>query len=662
MNIRVKIGTAMILLSLVVSISVSFFANIISRDIIKRRSEGFLTTIVNEKVSIIDSNLNSVNKLSLNMLDEFKNTFNFKNSDPEYISKYLDKFELTVILNAEQNSSNSAFFILFSSHREDIIWYEDNNYDGIPNRVTSNIEIDNLLNIVKEEPRKQWVVDYDKLKVTHINCVYDEYGNLIAVVGMNLKLVEIIRHIYRFEYLNSGRLLLTTENKKVVFHPEKNSRFIDDVDITIPGVFKTAIDENGEEYILSSFKLFNNWVLTIFISKDDLYSELDRITLVIIILVLVSIVGIFVFSLITSRFIADPYKYLTSTIESIGKGNYDISIDKNYFRRTDEVGILSRAIKEMVKLQKQSFQEIQNNNINLEKTVESRTQELQMANSALEEYLNVIQEKQKDLTKTNDQLEQSLLDVKETRKELIKAEKIASSRYIAIGIAHNMNTPLGNIVTMISYLKLLKDELFSDLQNKKLTQDKLNAFLENINEVCYRIEASDEQMKTLIKKLRSFSEIKTKEDFLPMDIGSAIEVIVKNFIFEHGENLPVINVKNSATKNIKCNAPDLHKVIYELIDNSIIHGLEGVKSPTIDIEIYDSEKNGVGILYKDNGIGVKESDVQEVFTPLFTTKLGKHSGLGLAMVHHIVIELLHGEISLKSHKNAGTEILIKFFD
>lgn len=662
MNIRVKIGTAMILLSLIVSITVSLFATLISRDIIKRRSEGFLTTIINEKSAIIDSNLNSINKLCSSMYNEFNSTFNFSNKNQDYIDKYIDKFELTVILNAEQNSSDSAFLILFSSGKEKVIWYEDSNYDGIPNKVTNIEEKISLLDKVKGKSSNDWIIDFEKLNATYFRKIFNEEAELIAVVGMNLKLVEVVRHIFQFEYLDTGKIFLTTSDGKTIFHPEKDNRFIGELKKTGEGIFVTSRDKNNQEYILSTRKLANNWLLTIYISKEDLYSELDIITKVIAILLIFSTIGIIIFSLIISRFIAEPYNYLTARIESIGGGNYDIAIDKSYFKRTDEVGILSRAIKEMVKLQKQSFEEINNNNINLEITVKNRTEELEMANSALEEYFDIINQKQKDLTETNMQLEKSLIEVKETRKELIKAEKIASSRYIAIGIAHNMNTPLGNIITMISYLKTIKDELTNDFKNSHLTETKLISFLENISEICLRIETSNGQMKSLIKKLRNFSVIKAKEDIIPIDVGKAIEVIVNNFQFEHNDLQVDVTIENRADRLIKCQATDLHNVFYELMGNSIIHGLEGVENPKIDIKIYNSKSKGVEISFKDNGIGLDETDLHEIFTPMYTTKLGQHPGLGLAMVHNIVIELFHGDINIKSEKNEGIEILIKLYE
>ncbi len=662
LNIRIKIGAAMILLSLIVSIVIGMTANFTSRDIIKRRSEGFLNTIVNEKVATIDSNLYSVEKLCVNMQNEFIDTFNFNSNDRTYIDKYIDKFELTVILNSEQNSSNSAFLIIFAGNQERVIWYEDNNLDGVPDKENDINKQNEMLEVVKNSTRSEWVVDYEKLHVTLFKYIVNEENELVAVVGMNLKLVELIRHIHRFEYLETGKLFLTTEKNEVIYHPNKTQMIEEVVEITGPGIFITKADENGKDFILSSIELSNGWILTISISKENLYSELNKMTVVIAIMVLLSLIGIVIFSLITSRFIAEPYKYLTFTIESIGHGNYDINIDESYFKRSDEVGILSRAIQEMVKLQKESFEEIKNYNTNLEKLVEDRTEKLSKSNFALENSLSIIKEKQSDLKVTNEQLEESLVQIKETRKELIKTEKIASSRYIAIGIAHNMNTPLGNIITMMSFLGTKAKELLFEFESGRLSKTKLADLFGTIDEVCSHVESNNEQMKSLIEKLKNLSTIKMNTNIQAIDIGDTIGVIVNKFLSEHVELEFKINVINDAKQKIKIDAGDLDKIIYELIDNSIVHGFENIELPEININVSDDENHNVYITYKDNGSGVKQDLIQEVFTPLFTTKLGKHHGLGLAMVHNIVIEIFKGEISIKSDNQSGTEILIKLHD
>ena len=112
------------------------------------------------------------------------------------------------------------------------------------------------------------------------------------------------------------------------------------------------------------------------------------------------------------------------------------------------------------------------------------------------------------------------------------------------------------------------------------------------------------------------------------------------------------------------------EVIYNLIDNAYEAIDEKVNvlkrkstlifSPKIEISLIKKEYINV-IKVFDNGIGIKEENIQKIFVPFFTTKTAAKSGTGIGMyiVKRIVTENLKGKIELKSEYMKGTEIIIE---
>ena len=66
------------------------------------------------------------------------------------------------------------------------------------------------------------------------------------------------------------------------------------------------------------------------------------------------------------------------------------------------------------------------------------------------------------------------------------------------------------------------------------------------------------------------------------------------------------------------------------------------------------------MIFEDNGAGVKEEDVQKLFTPFFTTKLSskKGTGLGLYVIRKIIEDNHQGKVEFSSKHMVGTQMKI----
>ena len=106
----------------------------------------------------------------------------------------------------------------------------------------------------------------------------------------------------------------------------------------------------------------------------------------------------------------------------------------------------------------------------------------------------------------------------------------------------------------------------------------------------------------------------------------------------------------------------LWQIISNLINNSLLHAYEKDETGTITIDIYHDE-GSVVLQYSDDGKGMPPAVVKRIFEPFFTTNRGSGgSGLGMHIVHNLVVLKMGGSIECISKLGVGTVFTIKLPD
>ena len=116
-------------------------------------------------------------------------------------------------------------------------------------------------------------------------------------------------------------------------------------------------------------------------------------------------------------------------------------------------------------------------------------------------------------------------------------------------------------------------------------------------------------------------------------------------------------------KHIKVNPEEIYLIadpvlIEQVLINLAINALDVLKEhidPRLLIRVYEDDKNRVCIDIQDNGRGISEEILEDIFVPFFTTKRGG-SGIGLSLSRQIM-QLHAGNISVHSTPGNTTFIL-----
>lgn len=205
------------------------------------------------------------------------------------------------------------------------------------------------------------------------------------------------------------------------------------------------------------------------------------------------------------------------------------------------------------------------------------------------------------------------------KRQMERADRLSILGEITAGIAHELNTPLANI---LGYSELLKDRL---TDHKEALQD--------LDKIMHSAIFSRE----VVKKLMFFSCEMPQQmelvNIIPI-IKDALDLIKPSFV---KKNLQYWMRFSEKEVFLRVDAIQFTQVIFNLVINAIYFSPE---NGHITIEVYN-EKREVVFLIKDEGLGIPKNISEFILNPFFSTKpSGEGSGLGLSVVHGII----------KSHK------------
>lgn len=245
------------------------------------------------------------------------------------------------------------------------------------------------------------------------------------------------------------------------------------------------------------------------------------------------------------------------------------------------------------------------------------------------------------LDRQKQELEQTLAELQQAQLYLIQSEKMAVLGQFVAGIAHEVNTPLGTIIsnnnTLQSCLKRLGEN----------TGEPERPLLETANELLELNRLASGRIREIVKNLRNFArldESERKTVNIHEGINSTLLVmqsaIPKNMIIEkrYNESIPLL----------KCYPGLLNQVFMNIIVNAV-HAMDGMATGTITIETgHDAGNDRVWVAIADTGKGIGKEYMARIFDPGFTTKgVGVGTGLGLALCYRIV-EKHGGQIRVES--------------
>ena len=348
--------------------------------------------------------------------------------------------------------------------------------------------------------------------------------------------------------------------------------------------------------------------------------------------------------LLVDRRLLAPLQFLQDGAKQLALGNLQKSVS---LQRNDEIGSFSRDldamridISELI-----TERDAKNEALNVELAERRRAEEaLGELNATLE---HRVDERTRELSNALNQLTAM-------QAELVRTEKMSALGSLVAGVSHELNTPIGNSLTVASTLEANVDTFQAGIAGG-LTRTKLDMFMEQTRTGAKILMRSLTHAANLVASFKQVAADQTSEHRRVFTLSECTDEL----LLVHGPTLRKTShtVISHVPEGIHMDSfpGPLGQVLTNLINNAIIHAFEGIAAGEIVIEATPEGGGWVTIRVRDNGRGIPAEHVKHVFDPFFTTKLGQGgSGLGLSIVYNIVTSLLGGEIVVTSTPGEGT--------
>lgn len=243
----------------------------------------------------------------------------------------------------------------------------------------------------------------------------------------------------------------------------------------------------------------------------------------------------------------------------------------------------------------------------------------------------------------------------EQEKKLMEAERLASLGSVVTGVAHELNTPLGNALMLASFLKKENQRIVESVNNNNMAYSDFNKSIHLCGE---SVDSLIKNLKRTEKIVEAFKRVVvhySSDDQRVLDIKEYLEKLILLI-----QNTIQCQISLSCEPNLyfEGSQNSLFRVLDQLIENSIKHGFEDVRQGKIDIEV--KGRNAVIIIeYRDNGRGIAKGQEKNIFEPFTTDKRGAgHTGLGLYSTYNLVTSM-GGTIKCDVNCKKGAKFIIE---
>jgi signal transduction histidine kinase len=279
-------------------------------------------------------------------------------------------------------------------------------------------------------------------------------------------------------------------------------------------------------------------------------------------------------------------------------------------------------------------------------------------------------------------------DISERRQlecQLAQAQKLESIGQLAAGIAHEINTPtqfvgdntrfLQDAFTALRTLLSKYGALLAAAQDAPVNPNaiaeveqaikalELDYLLEEIPKAIAQSLEGVDRVAKIVRAMKDFSHPDSSERE-ETDLNHAVENTVT---VARNEWKYVADVQLDLQPDlppVMCLPGEINQVILNILVNAA-HAIADVVGDgaggkgTITIQTRQVG-DGVEIRIRDTGTGIPEKIQARVFDPFFTTKeVGKGTGQGLAIAHHVVVQKHHGTLTFETAERQGTTFIIR---
>ncbi len=259
----------------------------------------------------------------------------------------------------------------------------------------------------------------------------------------------------------------------------------------------------------------------------------------------------------------------------------------------------------------------------------------------------------KELDCLRKRAKKSLVDQYLLQESIKEREKFSSLAKLAVGMAQEINNPIGNINNNLSSLRKYADILLDAVNVDGETQ-KITMIRQEIQLLFTDLMEGQKHLSAVVRALAFLSEVVDQEQAIPSDVRGVLNLIVEK-IKKKSDRPLSISVTLDGPLWVAVFPEHLGLILENLLNNAVEACQE---SGTIDVKVW-ARDNMICLAIKDTGEGIEHENLGKVTTPFYTTRVSERQfGLGLAITDCLV-QVNDGSMQITSSPGQGTYIFIR---
>lgn len=263
-----------------------------------------------------------------------------------------------------------------------------------------------------------------------------------------------------------------------------------------------------------------------------------------------------------------------------------------------------------------------------------------------------LQAKNHEISQLATELEQALEDLKETQGELVRTSRLNGLLGVITGIAHEINTPLGNCITWSSFLETLLQEI--QASSSSLSEHTRQEFDSAIHHLATNLA----KVSKIVESLKKLAITPENLHYQTSDLKGTLEEWIQEARLRY-TRLHIETVSDlGSPMTCRYEKSSLFKILDELMENIAQHAYESDASGDVRIELR-KQTDSLQLVIKDFGCGMTIHPGHDLFEPFRTLRAPTSGlGLGLHLVYLLMVNVLLGHVTIASQVGSGTQVTL----
>jgi DNA-binding LacI/PurR family transcriptional regulator/signal transduction histidine kinase len=257
------------------------------------------------------------------------------------------------------------------------------------------------------------------------------------------------------------------------------------------------------------------------------------------------------------------------------------------------------------------------------------------------------------------ELESAYQTLRENQQQLMLAEKMASLGRLTAGIAHEMNTPLAAVRAVLIRLDELVKEYEASIGDASVTDEDHHEIARELRTAVQLADKAAERAAGFVRGVKAQTRGLSTQEHQAINAVVAVEDALLLLSHALMQGKCAVDFQKSGNDIRLFGVPGrLEQVVTNLINNAVEASYPNGGPITVCL---NKMSDFVELQISDHGCGILPENLSKIFDPMFSTKpFGSSTGLGLTIVHDIVVGEFGGSIDVNSVAGQGATFTIRF--